>query len=366
VISADGRPILITGGAGFIGTNLADRLAGTGQRVIVYDNLSAEGARRNLRWLRDRHGDLIEAAIADIREAGSLYEAVRGVRHVVHLAAQRPVTTNLRAPGEDFEVNARGTLNVLVALRAVPQRPSLLFASTSNVYGALDDLMLEEHGDRYVPVDERVRDSGIDEQRPVDLSSPYGCSKGCADEYVLDHARTYGLRAAVFRLSCVYGPHQRGTDDDSWVTHFVTRALSRRPITLHGDGRQVRDALFVEDLIDAMSAAERLLDSTPSAIVGRAFNIGGGPENAISARDLLRRIAACTGEPIEPVFGPWRAGDQRYYVSDVRRFSRLTGWRPSVRLSAGLGRLHRALAPLRDVGSLPRPAASITEELGAS
>jgi CDP-paratose 2-epimerase len=364
-MSDDARPVLITGGAGFIGTNLADRLAGQGRRVIVYDNLSREGVQRNLRWLCDRHGPLIDARIADVRDAAALLDAVRGVQHVVHLAAQVAVTTSLRDPGEDFEINARGTLNVLGAIRAVSEPPSLIFTSTNKVYGALEDLALEESDGGYIPVDERLREAGIDEHRPLDLSSPYGCSKGCADQYVLDHARIYGLRTAVFRMSCIYGPHQRGTEDQGWVTHFFLRALARRQITIYGDGQQVRDALYVEDLVEAMCAAEQRLAQDPGQLAGHAFNIGGGPRNATSVLGLLRRVAFCTGEPIEPQFGPWRPGDQRYYVTDVGRFSRLTGWSPSVGLNAGLHRLHRSLTGPGNGAIVPAQAGLPAEEAGA-
>jgi len=210
-----------------------------------------------------------------------------------------------------------------------------------------------------------VRDAGIDEQRPLDLSSPYGCSKGCADQYVLDHARIYGLRTAVFRMSCIYGPHQCGTEDQGWVAHFFLRALARRQITIYGDGQQVRDALYVEDLVEAMCAAEQRLHEDPKEIAGRAFNIGGGPRNATSVLGLLRRVAFCTGEPIEPQFGPWRPGDQRYYVTDVGRFSRLTGWRPSIGLNAGMYRLHRALTGVGTASASTAPVEMPAGEAGA-
>jgi CDP-paratose 2-epimerase len=361
----DADPVLITGGAGFIGTNLADRLASEGRSVIIYDNLSRDGVDQNLRWLCDRHGRLIEPRIADVRDAAALQDAVSQVRHVVHLAAQVAVTTSLLDPFEDFEINARGTLNVLGAIRAAPEPPSLLFTSTNKVYGGLEDLALEAREDGYAPVDERLRDAGISEKRPLDLSSPYGCSKGCADQYVLDHARVYGLRTAVFRMSCIYGPHQCGTEDQGWVAHFFLRALARRPITIYGDGLQVRDALYVEDLVDAMCAAEQCLAQSPAEIAGQAFNIGGGPRNATSVLGLLRRVAFCTGEAIEPVFGPWRPGDQRYYVTDIGKFSRLTGWRPAVGLNTGMHRIHRAMAGLGSTTMAVAQAGALAEEAGA-
>jgi CDP-paratose 2-epimerase len=327
--------ILITGGAGFVGTNLADRLLRAGARVTVLDNLSRPGVERNLRWLRDTHGRRLRIELADVRDRAALQRAVRGVHRVVHLAAQVAVTTSLLDPTYDFEVNALGTLNLLSALNTLDDPPPLLFTSTNKVYGSLADLDLALVGERYGPVDPQIGAAGVGEDRPLDFRSPYGCSKGAADQYVLDYARTFGLKTVVFRMSCVYGPHQFGTEDQGWIAHFLLRALRGEPITLFGDGRQVRDVLFVDDLIDAMLLAFENIDVT----CGRAFNIGGGPASAVSLLEVASLIGEICGVEPDIRFDSWRPGDQRYYVSDTTRFSTQTGWRAHTTLADGLVRL---------------------------
>jgi CDP-paratose 2-epimerase len=337
------RPVLITGGAGFIGANVADRLASAGDRVIIYDNLSRDGVARNLAWLRARHGERIEVEVADVRDPARLSRAVERARHVFHFAAQVAVTTSLVDPAADFDVNARGTLNVLSAVRRASNPPTLLFTSTNKVYGALSDVLLEARAGRYVPFNPDLREQGIGEQAALDFYSPYGCSKGCADQYVLDHARIYGLSTCVFRMSCIYGPRQLGTEDQGWVAHFVRRAMAGQPIAIYGNGLQVRDALFVDDLVDAMQLARRALEQRRDDVVGHAFNIGGGPAHAVSLLELVDRITASIGSRPELKFGPWRPGDQRYYVSNTAKFRRATGWSPRVGVAQGLDRLVAAL-----------------------
>ena len=352
-MSAETAPTLITGGAGFIGCNLADRLATLGERVIVYDNLSRNGAERNAAWLQRRHPELVEIERGDVRDWARLRRTVGRARHVFHFAAQVAVTTSVGDPVADFEVNARGTLNVLAAIRESASPPSLLYTSTNKVYGALDDLVCHSGAGAYVPSDAAVREVGIDERRPLDFYSPYGCSKGCADQYVLDHARIYGLRAVVFRMSCIYGPHQLGTEDQGWVAHFVLRALAGQPITVYGNGLQVRDALHVDDLVEAFLLARVALAEQREAVSGRAFNIGGGTANAVSLLAVVERITALLRRRPELKFGPWRPGDQRYYVSDTRAFRRATGWAPSTAFDTGLARLIEELgAPRVDGGPL--------------
>ena len=360
-VAGDHRPVLITGGAGFIGANVADRLAAAGERVVVYDNLSRDGVARNLAWLRERHGDRIEVEIADVRDGARLGRAVARVGHVFHFAAQVAVTTSLVDPLDDFDVNGRGTLNVLSAIRQASDPPSLLFTSTNKVYGALADVPLEAHGGRYVPFNPTLREDGVAENAALDFYSPYGCSKGCADQYVLDHARIYGLRTCVFRMSCIYGPRQLGTEDQGWVAHFVRRAMAGQPISIYGNGLQVRDALFVDDLVDAMQLARRGLEQRREGVVGQAFNIGGGPGQAVSLLELLERIAESLGHRPELTFGPWRPGDQRYYVSNTGKFRQATGWSPRVGLTSGLERLVAALrddAGLADEDRQPLAAAA--------
>jgi CDP-paratose 2-epimerase len=333
---SDDRPVLVTGGAGFIGTNLAHRIMSEGTPVIVYDNLSRPGVERNLRWLRDVHGTLLRIEIADVRDRTAMVRAVRNASQVVHLAAQVAVTTSILDPIHDFEVNAFGTLNLLGALNSLHEAPPLLFTSTNKVYGCLRDVKLHEDGCRYVPDDERIRRFGISESQPLDFRSPYGCSKGAADQYVLDWARTFGLRAVVFRMSCIYGPHQFGTEDQGWVAHFLIRAMRGEPITLFGDGQQVRDILFIDDLVDAMLLALDDID----AVSGRAYNVGGGSANTTSLLELVERIGELRDGPPAVRFDVWRPGDQRYYVSDIDRLSAAVGWRPRVGVAAGIRRLH--------------------------
>ncbi len=343
--SLDG-PVLITGGAGFVATNVANRLLGAGRRVVIFDNLSRAGVERNLAWLQSRYRNLVTVRIADVRDIDALRTALRGVRQVYHFAAQVAVTSSLDDPFHDFDVNARGTLNLLEAVRSVSNPPSLLFTSTNKVYGHLDDVRLQQGATRYEPVDEALRAHGISEARPLEFHSPYGCSKGVAEQYVLDYARTFGLRTIVFRMSCIYGPHQFGTEDQGWLAHFLITALRREPLTIYGDGLQVRDVLFVEDLVDAMIAAQ----ANAERLRGQAFNIGGGPANTTSLVELLSLIDELVGvRPLARV-QPWRTADQRYYVSDTTKFTAATGWRPRVGVREGIERLHDWLAETRTTG----------------
>ena len=333
---ATGRPTLITGGAGFVGANLAHRLLGAGRRVRVLDNLSRPGVERNLQWLRDTHGASLEVEIVDVRDAGAVRRAVRDAASVFHFAAQVAVTTSLVDPIEDFDVNARGTLNVLEAVRALAEPPPLVFTSTNKVYGNLEDLALGLSGGRYALLDDAARAHGVSEARPLRFHSPYGCSKGAADQYVLDYAHSYGLQAVVFRMSCIYGPRQFGNEDQGWVAHFLIRALEERPIVLYGDGMQVRDVLFVDDLVDAFLLAE----SNAAALAGRAFNIGGGPANTSSLLEVLALIGELHGTRPDVRFDAWRTGDQRYYVSDTRAFEAATGWTPRHGVREGIEQLY--------------------------
>ena len=337
--SRSDRLALITGGAGFVATNVADRLLRLGWRVRVFDNLSRAGVERNIRWLKTQHGPRVEFQFGDVRDAAALRTAVRRVDRVFHFAAQVAVTTSLIDPFLDFDINARGTLNLLEAIRALDDPPSLLFTSTNKVYGDLEDVPLRATGSRYHPADDSIAAHGISEARALDFHSPYGCSKGAGEQYVLDYARTFGLPATVFRMSCIYGPHQYGTEDQGWVAHFAIQALRERPLTLYGDGRQVRDVLFVEDLVTAMLLAHDRIDAT----AGEAYNIGGGPANTISLLELLDLLEQLIGTRPGFTLEPWRPADQRYYVSDFRKFSRTTGWQPQVRVRDGVDRLARWL-----------------------
>ncbi len=342
--------VLVAGGAGFVGSNLAHRLMSSGTRVRVLDSLARPGVERNLAWLEEVHGDLLDVQLGDVRDPAACARAVRGASAIFHLAAQVAVTTSLVRPVEDFEVNARGTLNLLEAARAMDPPPFVLFTSTNKVYGGLEDVALVDIGARYVPVDPALR-RGISEARNLAFHSPYGCSKGAAEQYVLDWARTYGVPATVFRMSCIYGPRQFGTEDQGWVAHFLIQALAGRPITLYGDGKQVRDVLFVDDLVDAFLAARE----RPREVAGRAFNIGGGPRNTVSLLELLDAIEDLAGARPALAHEDWRVADQRWYVSDASAFGALAGWEPRVGVAEGLARLHAWLVAARVA---PRPEAA--------
>jgi CDP-paratose 2-epimerase len=271
----------------------------------------------------------------DVCDRDVVRDALRGVDRVFHFAAQVAVTTSVESPVRDFDVNLRGTLGVLEEIRRRATPPAILFTSTNKVYGDLRDLEIRTVGNRCEPCDDAIAANGISESRSLQFCSPYGCSKGGADQYVLDYAKSYGLRTTVFRMSCIYGPHQWGNEDQGWVAHFVIKALAGEPITLYGNGKQVRDILFVEDLLNAMELAMNHVDT----VSGQAFNIGGGPANSVSLLQLLSLIAKLRGVSPDVQFGPTRIGDQAYYVSDISRFRTATGWTPRVNVRAGVGRL---------------------------
>jgi CDP-paratose 2-epimerase len=323
--------ILITGGAGFIGANATRRFLAEGWRVRVLDDLSRPGARTNLAWLGTLGGRL-EIRRADVRDERAVLEATAGTDVVLHLAAQTAVTTSVSDPRADFEVNALGTFNVLEAARAQQRPPAVLYASTNKVYGAMEDIAVVERQGRYAF---RDLERGIDEERPLDFHSPYGCSKGAADQYVRDYARIYGLRTVAFRQSCIYGPRQFGNEDQGWVAHFVLQAMDGHGVTIFGDGKQVRDVLEVEDLLDLFVAAIERID----ACAGRVYNVGGGHANTLSLLELVERIEHRTGRPLGLGFAPWRPGDQRVVVMDTARAEADLGWRPRTDVDSGLERL---------------------------
>jgi CDP-paratose 2-epimerase len=344
---------LITGGAGFVGTNLADRLLRDGERVVVLDNLSRAGVDQNARFLTERHGARVDVEEADVRDRVAVARAVRGATRVFHLAGQVAVTTSLDDPMDDAATNVQGTLNVLEEVRAQRTPPPVVFTSTNKVYGALDDVELVERETRYEPAAHGTRRRGIGESRPLQFCTPYGCSKGAADQYVIDWSHSYSIPSVVFRMSCIYGTHQMGNEDQGWVAHFLIRALAGEPITIYGDGKQVRDVLYVDDLVDALLRASG--DAT--RLAGRAFNIGGGERNCISLLELVDMIEALTGEPPDVDYDDWRQGDQRYYVSDTAGFTEATGWRARTSPRDGLRRLHDWLGDVRGLATTARAAA---------
>lgn len=323
---------LITGGAGFIGSNLADALLSDGERVVLLDNLSRGGVENNVQWLRARHGARVEVEVAEITDAKRVQGLVRDARRVYHLAAQVAVTTSLEDPVLDLQSNLIGTFNVLEAARALADPPPILFTSTNKVYGGLEGVAVERHGELYRYEGGR---RGIDERAPLDFHSPYGCSKGAADQYVRDYARIYDLPTVVFRMSCIYGTRQFGTEDQGWVAHFARSLLGGSPITIYGDGCQVRDILWIGDLVRAMRTALDRIDATR----GEVFNMGGGAENAVSVRTVIDRLMEIVDRRVPVKMADWRPGDQRIYVSDTRKAERVLGWQPATRWDEGLERL---------------------------
>jgi CDP-paratose 2-epimerase len=327
--------ILVTGGCGFIGSNITDALARRGDQVLVLDSFARPGSEENAEWLRKRHPQQVVIERCSITDADAVRSLVSEASAVIHLAGQVAVTTSLDEPLQDFEINARGTLNVLEAVRTTGGQAPVVFASTNKVYGKLlGDEDIIHAGERYQPAEVGLA-LGVDESAPLDFYSPYGCSKGTADQYVRDYARVFGLRTAVLRMSCIYGPRQFGTEDQGWIAHFLIRAIRGEPITIYGDGCQVRDALFVDDAVNAWLTVLDNIDT----VSGRIFNLGGGPQNTVSLRELIAMIGALRGEAPEVTYDAWRPGDQPWYVSDIRALSGALGWEPRIGFREGLSRL---------------------------
>ncbi len=330
-----GMKVFVTGGAGFIGCNLADHHLRRGDDVTIFDNLSRKGSDGNLAWLREHHGDWLSFVHGDIRDFGALLEALPSdVERVYHMAGQVAVTTSVTNPREDFDINALGTLNVLEAVRKRAPQAVLFYASTNKVYGGMETVSIVEAGRRY---SYRDHPHGISEDQPLDFHSPYGCSKGCGDQYVRDYARIYGLRTVVMRQSCIYGPRQLGVEDQGWVAHFCIAARLGRPITIYGNGKQVRDVLWVDDLIAAYEAA-----ASVDGAGGQVYNIGGGPDNTMSVwAEFGPMIEELAGHPISVTYAEWRPGDQPVYITDIRKAERDLDWRPRVSMPEGIVRLWR-------------------------
>lgn len=329
------KSILITGGAGFIGTNLAHQLLSKGKRVTILDSLKRPGVETNLNWLRKNHDQNLNIRITDVRNKYEVKEAVNEAEFIYHLAAQVAVTTSLQQPLLDFQTNLWGTMNVLEAVRSSSHRPPVVFTSTNKVYGDLAEKNIISNGQRYIMKQKKI----IDESHKLDFCSPYGCSKGAADSYIGDYARTYDLKTVIFRMSCIYGPHQFGTEDQGWVAHFLIQALKGKPITIFGNGKQVRDILYVSDLVNAFQLAYNQIDK----VAGEEFNIGGGYANSISLIEFVRLIEKLTGDKLTLYYSDWRDGDQKYYVSDTEKFTSMTDWEPKYSISEGINELYEWL-----------------------
>jgi CDP-paratose 2-epimerase len=327
------RRILITGGAGFIGSNCADYFLQRGYRVTVFDNLMRKGSETNLAWLQAKWKDKLESVIGDVRtDQERLIDLTSRADVIIHLAAQVAVTTSVKDPQLDFGINAQGTLNVLEAARRSPTQPLVIYSSTNKVYGEMltEPVALLAHGYRYAD-----NHFGISEAHPLDFHSPYGCSKGAADQYVRDYHRIYGLPTVVFRQSCIYGTHQFGIEDQGWVAWFVIRAVTGQPVTIYGDGWQSRDVLFIDDLCRLYEYATQ----HPSQVAGEIFNVGGGSEQTFSLLDTIALIEKLTSKKFALSFSDWRPGDQKIYISDIRKIGSLSGWKPQTVLEQGLGKL---------------------------
>lgn len=328
------RNYFITGGAGFIGSNFVHRLLERGEKVTIYDNLSRAGAPRNLKWLQQTHGpNAFNLIIGDVRDAGLLAVSAREAEVIVHLAAQVAVTTSVVKPREDFEINALGTFNVLEAARLNQRQPVFLYASTNKVYGGMDDVEVIERATRWEYKDLPF---GASESQPLDFHSPYGCSKGSGDQYVRDYFRIYGINSVVLRQSCIYGPRQFGVEDQGWVAWFVIAAVTGKPLSIYGDGKQVRDLLHVYDLLDAYDLAIANIER----VKGQVFNLGGGASNTISIwNEFAPMLEKLIGHSLPVTRGDWRPGDQKVFVADIRKAEQVLGWRPKFNVEAGVRQL---------------------------
>jgi CDP-paratose 2-epimerase len=325
------KQYLITGGAGFIGSNYVSRLLKRGEAVTIFDNLSRSGAEKNILWLQDTYGkgafDLIQG---DVRDAEAIRKAAATAEVIVHLAAQVAVTTSVVNPREDFEINATGTFNVMEAARQANNQPVVIYASTNKVYGGMEEVEIVEKEEYY---DYKDLPQGVSEEQPLDFHSPYGCSKGSGDQYVRDYHRIYGIPSVVLRQSCIYGPRQFGIEDQGWVAWFVIAAVLGKPITIYGDGKQVRDVLYVEDLLNAYDAAIQHIDQA----AGRVYNIGGGRKFTLSIwKQFGPILEELLGKKIEVAYDEWRPGDQLVYVSDIRKAQKELKWIPRMDVELGV------------------------------
>jgi len=325
------RNYLVTGGAGFIGSNYVHRLIQRGETVTIFDNLSRAGAPRNVDWLKSQFGDdAFRLIVGDVRNADQIAEAAKDADIIVHLAGQVAVTTSVLNPRDDFEANALGTFNTLEAARLSGRDPIFIYASTNKVYGGMDDVALKEDATRWLYAD---LEHGCAETQPLDFHSPYGVSKGAGDQYTRDYARIYGLRSVVFRQSCIYGPRQFGIEDQGWLAWMTIAAVTGRKITIYGDGKQVRDVLHVEDLLNAYDAAIENIN----AAKGQVYNMGGGTRNVMAVwaefGPILERLL---GKKTEVERDDWRPGDQRVFYADFRKAQYELGWEPKIDLEEGI------------------------------
>jgi CDP-paratose 2-epimerase len=327
--------VLVTGGAGFIGANAARYFANKGYDVVAFDNLSRAASQYNRDWLINNFPkvEFIKGDIRNVGECNKLFQEHSDVSLILHLAGQVAVTTSVIDPREDFETNAIGTFNVLESIRKYCPDCPVIYSSTNKVYGRMETLEVVERKGRYVYAD---LPTGVSEDHTLDFHSPYGCSKGAADQYVRDYARIYGLKTIVFRQSCIYGYRQFGVEDQGWVAWFTIASVVNRPITIYGDGKQVRDILFIDDLVNAFDMAYQNIEKTS----GQIYNIGGGPDNTLSLLELLGILEKSTGKKIDVGFSDWRPGDQKVFISNIQKALTDYGWMPEISVNAGVRKLY--------------------------
>lgn len=337
------QTILITGGAGFIGVNAAKHFLEKEWNVVVFDNLSRKGTEINLQFLQEHYGDRVKFEKGDVRtDIASIQALCESCDAVLHLAAQVAVTTSVVNPREDFDINALGTFNVLEAVRLSARKPIVIYASTNKVYGGLEDLPVEEGEIRYSFANTLP---GVPETQPLDFHSPYGCSKGAADQYVRDYARLYDLKTVVLRQSCIYGPHQLGIEDQGWVAWFLIAAMFGKPVQVYGTGKQVRDLLYIDDLVRCYSAAIEQIDIA----AGQVYNLGGGAANSLSLLEFLSILTGELGMKMEYTFADWRPGDQPIFISDNSKALKELGWSPKMEVHAGIKELHKWLTDNKSI-----------------
>ncbi len=331
-------------GAGFIGCNFVDRALSRRAQVTILDDLSRAGSNKNLEWLRERHGEKVRLIQGSITDAELVRQAIAEVEAVAHFAAQVAVTTSVTDPRTDFEINVLGSFNVLEGARLSGNKPHVIYSSTNKVYGGLEGVPTVELESRYafesLPL-------GVSEEAPLDFHSPYGCSKGAADQYFRDYYRMYGLPTTVFRQSCIYGPRQMGVEDQGWVAWFVIALVTGKPMTIYGNGKQVRDLLYIDDLLNAFDAAYM----RPDRSAGQIYNMGGGIENSISIWKEFKPIveAALGYEVPDPQFGEIRPGDQPIFVADTTKAADELGWEPGVGVWEGIAKLTDWVKANRDL-----------------
>lgn len=329
-----GKNVLVTGGAGFIGSNTSKFFLDQGANVTIYDSFIRDDVENNVRWLEQIAEGRLKVIKADIIDSNKVEAAVKGQDIIIHLAAQVAVTTSVEDPVMDFRVNIEGTINLLEAVRKLAPEAIIVYSSTNKVYGQLENLGLHEGETRYSYSDEHYLE-GIDETQGLDFHSPYGCSKGSADQYIRDYARIYGLKTIVFRQSCIYGTRQFGSEDQGWIFHIMRMILEDKQVSIFGDGKQVRDVLYVDDLVNAYVSAIENIEVTS----GQIYNVGGGLTNTLSIIESINTICKIANKEPNFKYEDWRKGDQRIFVSNNSKAKRDFDWEPRVSVEEGLEKL---------------------------